>query len=193
MKRYEVKPFIEKEKKDIVVKLSFLTGYSIKAIGEDLCKHAINTDFAFYLAPYFKRSIRIKNIQMTASETPKKFPKNNKIVERVSLMVSEEVYEYAYSLSYAVGISLSKVIALMIEYSMNDADFFDDYVLNYLNEKIDPERKELLNSIIQDINRRIDREQPIATLLFHIADEYKEADESIEKAVGEFVSRWTAT
>lgn len=191
MKKREVKPFVDVKKKDVIVKLSFLTGLSIKAISEDLCNHAIDSDFAIRLAPHFKRSIKIKKLQFAAQENPLPISKPQvEEIERISLMLSEPIYEYAYSLSYATGISVPKVVAAMIEFSMNDIKFFNDYVSKYLSQKIDPERKKVLQSIMEDINNNFENDYSIAALLFYIADEIKEIDQSIEGSLKEVVSRW---
>lgn len=194
VKKEEVKPFIDANKKLIIDKLSHLTGVSIKAIGEDLCKHAIDSDFAIKLAPHFKRSIKIKNLQFPALDNPIPIPKtHDKEMKRISLMLSKPIYEYAHSLSYAIDLKVPKVIARMIEFSMDDEIFFNKYVLEYLSKKMDPDRKQLLKSILNDINGILDRNYTIAALLFYIADERKEIDVSIEDSVEDFASQWTAT
>lgn len=194
MKKREVKPFVDVKKKEIIAKLSFLTGLSIKSISEDLCNHAIDSDFAIHLAPHFKRSIKIKNLQFPAQKNPVPLIKTQtEEIERMSLMLSEPIYEYAHSLSYATGLSVPKVVASMIEFSMNDGTYFNKYVTEYLSRKIDPERKQMLKSILNDINGNFEENYTIAALLFHIADELKEIDKSLEKSVEGFVSQWTAT
>lgn len=194
MKKYEVKPFVEVHQKEIITKISFLTRLSIKAIGNDLCNHAVNSDIAIQLAPYFKRNIKIKNKEFSAQPNPLTLPKNHdKELERISLMLDEPIYEYAYSLYYATGITVPKITAMMIDYSMNDVDFFNSYVGSFVSTKVSPERKNLMMSILNEINGKFEDEYSMADLLFYISDEVKEFDGSIVSGIEEVVSRWTVS
>lgn len=192
VKKREVKPFIEKDKRELIVKLSFLTGVSIQTIGEDLLQYAIDSDFAIFQSQYFKYNIKIKKLQFPAQDNPPPLPANNKDVERISFRIGSGIYEYAHSLSYALGITVPKVIARMIHFSMNSTDFLNDYVLGYLSRQIGEERKELLISLMGDLNGRAQKNHTVAALLFCIADEMKEVDNSMPDSVNTFVSQWTA-
>lgn len=187
-----IKPYIDVDKKEVIVKLNFLTGLTIKKICNDLLDHAVMSNYAMFLTQHFKRSVTINKLQFPAQSDPVPFPEPSKDTTRVTLSIDSKIHEYANSLYYATDVSVPKIIASMINYSINDSNFFDYYVTEYLSHKIDDERKLLLRSILKDINGDLDRNENIATLLFYIADEVKDFDESIEEGVEKFVSRWTA-
>lgn len=188
-----IKPYIDVDKKEILVKLNFLTGLTIKEICADLLDHAVSSNYAMFITHHFKRSVTINKLQFPAQNPHIPFPDNKKEITRITINVSDRVYEYANSLYYATDISIPKILAAMITYSMNDDDYFNKYITEYLSRKIDDERKRLLLSILKDVNQRTENEHNIASLIFYIADEFKEIDESLEDSVDKVASQWTVT
>lgn len=192
MEKRDVKPFIDVAMKDLIYKLNFITGYSIKKIGEDLCLHAINTGVGKELAPYFKRDIKLDNVLYSPAVKPKKFPRTERQTERISLKLSPNIYEYAYSLSFAIGCSIAKVVAYFMERSMNDYDFLDLYVSEFLSEKMGDEQKDFMQKIIDDVNNDYlkdeNEDHNITALLLFIVDEYKAAEQSVDSTLHNFIS-----
>lgn len=186
-----IKPYVDVDKKEILVKLNFLTGLTIKEICNDLLDHAVKSNYAIYITHHFKRSVTINKLQFPAQVKPVPFPENKKEITRLTLNIDDRIYEYANSLYYATDISIPKILASMITYSMNDENFFNKYITEYLSHKIDYERKRLLKSILEDVNKQTEDNHTIAALIFYIADEFKEIDEGIEECIERVTSQWT--
>ena len=186
-----IKPYVDVDKKEILVKLNFLTGLTIKEICADLLEYAVNSNYAMFITRHFKRAVTINKPQFPAQNPHIPFPENKKDITRITINVKDRVYEYANSLYYATDITIPKLLAAMITYSMNDDEFFNKYITEYLSKKIDEERKRLLLSILKDVNQKTDDEHNIASLIFYIADEFKEIDEGLEKSVERVASSWT--
>lgn len=191
MEKRDVKPFVNTAIKDIITKISFLTGHSVKKIGEDLCKHAVDKNVGKELKNHFKRSIEINGVNFEGLKGPEKFERKPGEIERLSLTVDNEIYEYAYKLSYAIGCSVAKVFAYFIESSMDDIAFLDSYIINVLSKNIAPGRKELLRKIIKDINENHStKANTVSALLLYIVDHYKQPGEKLDNTLESFVSGW---
>ena len=186
-----IKPYIEVDKKEIISKLNFLTGLTIKDICNDLLEHAVKSNYAMFLTPHFKRSVTIKRLQFPAQNSPIPFPELKNELTRITLIVNDKIHGYANNLYYATDVSVPKILASMINYSISDHKFFERYVTDYLSNKIDDERKRLLKSILKDINKETEGSHNIGSLLFCIADELKDNGDSIEESIEKVTSRWT--
>jgi len=184
MKKKDVKPFIESRTKETIYKISFITGYSVKSICEDFCIRVLRRKEATAkeLSPYFKRSINVSGVDYDGGNK-KLFGRNTRTTERVSIQLNQEIHEYAYTLSYAVGCSVAKIISYCIEKCMNDYEFLEKYVTGYLIKKMDEERKNLMLGMLGKANDELDEEHNITALLLAVLDDYKEADESFENAL----------
>lgn len=186
-----LKPYVEPVNKEIIVKLSFLSGLTIKDICNDLLNHAIKTNCAMFLTKYFKRGVMINKLQFPAQSNPVPFPDLPKDAARITLTIDNKTYEYANNLHYATDVSVPRIIAAMINFSMKDTNFFNKYMTEYLFEKMEEERKKLLLSILKEINDPEEENESVASLIFYIADNEKEIDEGIGEAVEKFTSQWT--
>lgn len=186
-----VKPYISTKQKETILKLNFLTGLPIKDICNDLMEHAVKSNYAIFLTKHFKRAVMIDKLQFPAKSDPVPFPEVKGETTRITLNVNNRIHEYANSLYYATDVSVPKILASMINYSINDNKFFNDYVSKYLTEKIGEERKKLLKSVMDDVNRVTECDENISSLLFYIVETEKEIDEGLGEAVEKFASRWT--
>lgn len=193
MSKKIIKPYVSPDNKEIVVKLSFLSGLTIKKICNDLLDHAVESNYAMFLTQHFKRSVTINKLQFPAQNNPIAFPDVEKDSTRVTLSINERIHEYANSLYYATDTSVPRIISSMIDFSIKDTTFFNKYVTEYLSAKIDNERKQLIKSILKDINQELECDESVASLLFYIADKEKDIGESIGDGVEKFASQWTVT
>lgn len=184
MGKRDVKPFIDTRTKETIYKLSYITGYSVKSICEDFCTRVLRRQegTAKELSPYFKRSINIAGVVYSGnSKLP--FEQKKRSTERVSIHLDQQLHEYAYTLSYAIGCSVAKVAAYCIEKCMNDYDFLEKYVKGFLVKKMSEERKNLMTGVLSEVNKHLEEDHSITSLLLGILDELKEADESFEQTI----------
>lgn len=186
-----VKPYVEVKQKETLLKLNFLTGLPIKDICNDLMEHAVSSNYAMFLTQHFKRGVIINKLQFPAKNDPVPFPEAKGETTRITLKVNNRIHEYANSLYYATDVSVPKILASMINYSIKDNKFFNEYVSHHLTEKIGEERKRLLKSVMNDINKETECDENISSLVFYIIEMEKEIDEGIGEAVEKFASQWT--
>jgi|GEM_PF-4066941 len=187
MEKKEVKPFIDTGVKDTIYKISFVTGYSVKSICEDLCNNAFKSRLGNELSPYFKRELIIDGMSFQANKKAEKFESASKEIERISMTLNKNLYEYAYQLAYAMGCSVAKIVAYGVERSMNDFNFLNRYINQFLSKNIDKERKDIMLKIVKTINNESTEEYSIASLLLYIADEYRRFNEGVESVLKDAV------
>lgn len=191
MTKRDIKPFISVETKNIVDKIAFLTGLSIKKICTDLCMHAVMTHAEEDLVPYFKREIKLNGKMYEGLNKPRKFERKSGEIERVTLTFDESMHEYLSTLAFAIGTSTAKVVAYCIERSMSDTSFKTNYVAQCLISKINENRLQLLNEIMLDINHNhLESNYSMASLLMYIVDEIKEPHQTIDTVIENVVSTW---
>lgn len=191
MQKRDIQPFISVTSKNIIYKLSFITGYSVKKICGELCTHSLRSKhLGEELQPYFKREIKIRDVVYQPSEKPLKQYRPSEDLERVTVKIGVPAYELVYSLAHALGWSVAKVVAYCIERSMNDFDFLDFYITKILSSKMDEKRKEMFLSMVGEANQQSDEDLTIASLLIGIVDEMKQAEESVTDAVSRVVESW---
>ena len=191
MRKRDVKPFISVETKNIIDKIAFLTGLSIKKICMDLCMHAVKNYAEEELVPYFKREIILNGKMYAALNKPEKFERKCGEIERVTMTFDESTHEYLHTLAYAIGTSTAKVVAYCIERSMSDTSFKTDYVAQSLLSKICENRVQLLKEILEDINHdHLENKHSMASVLMYIVDEIKEANQNFDTTIENVVSAW---
>lgn len=184
MGKLDVKPFIDIAVKDSIYKISHVTGYSVKGICEDLCNHVFENGLGIELSPYFKRDITIDGVEFKGNRKAEKFDPISENSERISLLINETAYEYAYNLSYAVGCSLAKIVGYAVEKCMRDFEFLNNYINQYLSKILGKEQVELVSRIIDTT----DEEYGDVLLLLYIADEYRRFSEGVEGVIEDAVT-----
>lgn len=193
MKKKDVQPFIAVSTKNVIVKLSYISGKSIKKISEDLCSRALKrNELITELQPYFKREINIRGTVIHPNENPLQQYRPTGELERITIKTSVQAYEFAYNLAHALNWSVARVFSFCIEHSMSDYDFLEFYTTKILDNKMDVNRKEALLTMVKDTNKDSDLnvELSVASLLLGIVDELKWADESLSDSVGRLAENW---
>lgn len=188
----DVQPFITVPTKNVIYKLSFITGYSVKQICQDLCVHTLRNKrkLGEELSPFLKRDIKMGETQFVAASKPLKHYPINESVERVTVKIGINSYEFAYSLAHALGWSVAKVVAYCIEQSMKDFEYLNFYITRYLDSKMDDNRKKMIEVVMNDINKESEEEHSVASLLLGVVDEIKEADQNVTDAVSQIAESW---
>lgn len=191
-KKRDVKPHISIELKDAIYRLSYITETPVKDICDELCIFALNQNYIIEeLSKHFLRKIRINNtIYFGDLNNPRIYKKMmGQKTERISLRLKSEMYEVIYTLSYALDCSVSRVTAILLEKSMHDINFINDYINEHLIS-IDDKRKKELQKILDYINDNLDEEITLASLLSFIVDEFKEPLKTTKDAVNDFIKHW---
>lgn len=176
MEKLDVKPFIDIAVKDTIYKISHVTGYSVKGICEDFCNYVFENGLGVELSPYFKRDLTIDGLEFKGNKKADKFDPISENSERISMMITDNAYEYAYNLSYAIGCSVAKIVGYAVEKCMNDFDFLNSYISQYLSKSLGKEQERLMSRVIEVT----DEEYGDILLILYIADEYRRFSVGVE-------------
>lgn len=187
MKKREVKPFLDVETKDNIYKLSFVIRKSVKGICEDFCKYAFKNGLGSELCKYFHRNVALDGTLFKGDPSNEKFEPLSDKIGRVSMTLDEDIHEYAYQLSYAMGCSVAKVVSYAIEKSMNDYDFLNWYAKEYLIKLLDTDKCNLIFMAVERYNEEKQEEYNLISLLLYITDEYKRLENGLESSIKELL------
>lgn len=192
-KKRDVKPFINLELKDAIYRLSYITKTPVKDVCEQLCLNAVDNEVIINdISHYFRRKVYIDStFYMGHIDNPRIYYKNQSIqTERISLRITNDLYEFIHSLSYALDCSLARATAILLEKGMQDIAFINRYINTYLTKTMDERSKKELQKILDYINGETEEGYSIASLLSYIVDEFKKPMQTTKEAINEFVIHW---
>lgn len=187
----DVQPFITTITKDVIYKMSYITGKSSKEICKDLCLHTLENKkkLTEELLPFIKWEIKIENNLYSPYDEPiERYPVTGSL-ERVALRIDLNSYDFAKSLAYSLGWTAPKVIAYCIERSIRDFDFVNQYIVDYLETSMGKNQKDVINGIMKDVNESLNEELSLSILLIDIMEE-KQSDENFEEAFHQLLAKW---
>lgn len=133
-KKVDVKPTLNIELKDAVYRLSYVACQPVKNVGEELCILAFHSnDVIIRLAHYFQRNIKIgKTLYMGRADNKqmiKRLPGHN---EKITIRFKQYDFNSIYDLAYAIGVTPSRMVAVLIEFAMSSKVIVNDYVNKYV-------------------------------------------------------------
>ncbi|EGQ21296.1 hypothetical protein HMPREF9372_3333 [Sporosarcina newyorkensis 2681] len=195
-KKKSINPTVSCELRDCVYQLAFIVDEPIKNVIETLLingsrrKNSMNR-----LSAYFIRDVRIGNtVYMGDNERANFNTRSNPgSTMRISTRVSQEFYRDLEGIAYAMGCSVSKACALLLDATLKDAEFLNEFVGEYIKNNITPDRLEALKWIMKDLNASNPHGEKVSwtALLSYLVDEVKVGAEKLQDTVTEFVvHRW---
>lgn len=188
MKKHDIRPFIDATIKDLIYKFSHTTGISILRICEDFCIHSLDNDIGNELSHYFKRDITINGVSYKGDRNAMKFEYQSNDIERITLQLDDKYYDFAHDLAYAMRTSLSKVVGYAIERSINDYEFLNQYVSEFLMENVSERKRDKLLQVVGKVNdENKEVEYNLASLVMYIADEYRRFGEGLDGVLNDCV------
>lgn len=137
-KKVDVKPTLNIELKDAVYRLSYVARQPVKNVGEELCIIAFHSnEIIIQLAPYFQRNIKIgKTLYIGRADNKqmaKRLPGHN---EKITIRFKQQDFNCIYDLAYAVSVTPSRVVAVLIEFAMSSEVIVSDYVNKYVEGRM---------------------------------------------------------
>ncbi|MEK4025759.1 hypothetical protein [Sporosarcina sp. FSL W7-1283] len=194
-KKKSINPTVSCELRDCVYQLAFIVDEPIKNVIETLLINGSQRKNPMdRLSVYFIRDVRIGNtLYMGDSERVNFNRAHIGSTIRISTRVSQEFYRDLEGIAYAMGCSVSKACALLLDTTLKDAEFLNDFVGEYIKNNITPDRLEALKWIMKDLNASNPHGEKVSwtALLSYLVDEVKVGAEKLQDTVTEFVvNRW---
>lgn len=192
-KKRDIKPTVTKELKDCIYRLSFITNAPIKDVIEEiLIAGSERKKVLSHLSQYFLRDIKIDNTIFIGDIYRMPVGKrtiNNGKGERISTRVTSDMHDSLSALGYSMDCSISRACALMLDATVRDADFINEFARKYIEKNVDEERMRDLRKVLKYINAGNPYDERIswASLLNYLMDEVKVHAEKVQDSVSTFV------
>lgn len=191
-RKRDIKPTVSIELKDCIYRLSFITDTPVKDVVEEiLIAGSSRLKVISYLSQYFVRDIRIEHVIYFGhtDRTPIKKRSYTGDVERISTRVTQQMYESLSAFAYSMDCSVSRACALLIDATVRDTDFVNDFAKQYIEKNVDESRMKELKKVLSYINAGNPYNERIswATLLTYLMDEVRVGAEKVQDTVSEFV------
>ncbi|MEK3935900.1 hypothetical protein MKY41_11285 [Sporosarcina sp. FSL W7-1349] len=191
-KKRDIKPTVTKELKDCIYRLSFITDTPIKDVIEEiLIAGSTNRKVISYLSRYFLRDVKIGNsIYLGDSDrmpVSKRTP--NEKGERISTRVTESMHDSLSAIGYAMGCSVARATTLLLDATVRDTEFVNEFARTYIEANVDEKRMKELKKVLAYINAGNPYDERIswASLLTYLMDEVRIGVEKVQDTVTEFV------
>lgn len=195
-KKRDIKPTVTVQLRDCIYRLSFITDTPVKDVIEAILIDGSQRKKPLsHLSQYFLRDMRIgSTVYMgDTSRSPIGRRGSTDKTVRMSTRVTQAMYADMEGVAFAMGCSVSRATALLIDATVRDVDFVNDFVREYLEEHVDEERMRELKKVLKYINAGNPYNERIsyAALLSYLVDEVKIGAEKVQDTVSEFViNQW---
>ncbi|MBO0586098.1 hypothetical protein [Sporosarcina sp. E16_8] len=195
-KKREIQPTISKELRECIFRLSYITDTPVKDVAEAVCVSGIGRKKVIsYLSQNFRRDVRVDNTlymgDMDRAPVKKRTAAGRS--ERISIRFRGQTYESIHTLAYALDCTTSRACALLLDASIRDVDFVNDFVEEYLKKYIDEHRMGELKKVLKYVNANNPYDETIswARLLSYMVEEVKVHAEKVQDTVSDFiVNNW---
>ncbi|MGN4128057.1 hypothetical protein ACMGD3_24085 [Lysinibacillus sphaericus] len=188
-KKKDVKPYLTLSLISSLNRLTYITDVYLKDLTEEMILYAIkDSNTLSQLSQHFKKDILVNNtIYMGRLDNPQVSKRENESTDRISTRLKADDYEVIRSLAYAMDVSRARVCALLINASMNNINFVNDYVKQHLSKSLTEHQMRELKNLLKSAN--LDGEHySWGALLSQIMDEVKTPVSRIKDAVNIFIS-----
>lgn len=191
-KKRDVKPTIPLELKECVYRLSYIMNTPVKDIAESLCVEGIFSKRVLeYMSSNFKRSIRLEGTLYVGDINRRTMQKRHNAgkSERITIRFKPNDYENITALAYALDVTPSRATALLLDASVRNAEFINEFVRLYLKENLDSKRMKEMRGVMKFINTNNPYEEEISwsSTLSYIMGEFKSEASNIKEKVNEFL------
>ena len=183
----DIKPYVPIELKEAIFRLSFITRTPVMHITERFFMHALTSEkIRTKLLPYFKRDVYFSNSGYYGRLTNPTINKYEGETERIHFRINQEAQELLALYAYALKCSQARACAILLEESVQDLDFINDYIKTYLESSLDKEKMRELRLFMKYVNEG-DTESSWAAMLSYITDEIKKPLATAQEVVNEFL------
>lgn len=187
----DIKPNVPVELKDAVYRMSYITTTAVMHVAERFVMHAIkDSAIQSKVGQYFQRDVYIDGTFYCGSIKNPGIPKISGEAERIHLRLSKPAYEILSVYAYALNCSHSRACAILLEESVLDLQFINNYVKEYLEGTVDKARMRELRTFMNYVDKD-NTEHSWAAMLSYITDEIKKPMANAQEVVSEFfINHW---
>ncbi|AIE61761.1 hypothetical protein [Bacillus methanolicus] len=194
-KKRDVKPTITIQLKECIYRLSYITNTPVKDVAETICEAGlVSRKVMDYLSQHFRRPVRLKNTLYMGDLDRSSLQKRSSAgqCERITIRLPQGTYENLTALAYALDVTPSRATALLLDASIRNSDFINEYVRDYLKQHLDDGRMRELKKVMKFINTNNPYEEEISwsALLSFLFDELKIGASNISESIQDWLDKW---
>lgn len=189
-KKKEVKATLSIALKNAIHRLSYITNTPIKDVCEKLCHELIiDRKIIDTLSGYFQHEViydgtmfrgHYDNVQIA-----KRFEGKTSIA---TMTFTRSDYDIIYKIAYALGVSPSRCVALLLDMAMRDINVVNQYIKDYLKKELSPYELEELKQLISYTNRSNVNHQTWASFLGYIYEQKGSPMFKMREIINEFLN-----
>lgn len=152
-KKKEVKALLPIELKDFIYRISYVTHTPIKDIGDQLCSLALqNEKIINELSQHFQRGIHFNNIFYNGTNGTPRIPKRfDGAKDRISMRLSQRLFELVAVISYALDCQPSRTVAVLLQKIVMDRALMTTYINQSLPDRLTMHQQRELGAILSYI------------------------------------------
>lgn len=193
-KKIDCKPTISLQLKDCIARLSYVTNTPVKDVAESACEAGIHSKKVIdYLSNYFRRDFQLGNTYYIGDleRISLQREKVKGLKDRITIRFSQSTYERINALAFALDCTPTKSTALLLEASIRNTEFINQFTKNYLKNHLDEGRMRELKKVLKFINQNNPYSEKIswATLLSYLFDELKMGTSSLTNALNNWIDK----
>lgn len=192
-KKRDVKPTIRLDLKDTIYRVSNLTYVPVKDVCPALCMLVINDRRSIQsLSKFFKRDLLFDTTIFRGHVTNQTVEKRlNGYGERITMRLLHSEYSKIALLAFALDCTVSRATAILLEISMSEARFLNEYIKEFLHHELSESQLREFKEILRYVNKYGESHHSWASLLAHVVDEVGTPVSRIKEAVSDFIDlKW---
>lgn len=194
-KKREVKPTVSVHLKDAIYIISYVTSTPVKDVAEAICAHGMSRRKVLdYLAQHFRRDIRIGST-LYMGDLSRPSLRRHSVAEktdRLSLRLKAPEYDKLALLAFALDVTPSRACALLLDASIRNGDFINEYFRDFAKSQLDEQRMKELRKVIRWLNVENPYSDGISwgLLLSYIYANMKDTATNFRESINDFIDRW---
>lgn len=195
-RKRDVQPTVSRELKDCIYRLSFITDTPVKDVAEQICINGFGRKKVIsHVSQNFRRDVRIDNSLYIGDVNRVSVKKRTAAgqSERISIRFKSDMYERLSVLAYALDCSVARATSLLLDATVREVDFINEFVRDYLSEHVDEQRMNELKKVLKYINSDNPYAEEVSWTVFlsYLMSEVKVHAEKLQDTVSDFiVSNW---
>ena len=189
-KKKEVKATISIGLKDAIYRLSYITNTPVKDVCEFLVMEAmLERTVLENLSIYFIHPLKFEDTVFRGHLDNEPVDKRirGERTGKVTITFTSHTYEDIYRLSYALAVSPSRTVALLLEQAILNIDIVNEYIKQHLKKQLSDYELGELKQLLRHINRNGSTHYSWASFLAHIQDTAGSPMRQLWEVVREFL------
>lgn len=195
-RKRDIKPTVAYELRECIYRIAYITDTPIKDVAEAIVINAITEPKVIeHVTQYFQRDMRIDNTLYRRNPNAVSVQKRgiDGRTARITIRFKAEAYEVIRAMSYALDCTVSRACALLLDASVRDGDFIDEFVRSYMERNIDAERMRELRKVLKYVNTNnpYAEEYTWTSLLSLMVEEMRDVTGKVADAANDFlIKNW---